>query len=105
MEPAVGLRVFDNPRADVEGSGRGTGGMSKDSWPGSCIGGAGCGGGGGGGILGLLVDCNMVPDGVVTVMTSDDCASEPTSMRYPTGRNVLNPWIRDGWPWNKLATR
>jgi hypothetical protein len=43
-----------------------------------------------------LVDCNMVPDGVVTVMTSDDCASEPTSMRYPTGRNVLNPWIRKG---------
>jgi hypothetical protein len=42
-----------------------------------------------------LTDCNMVPDGVVTVRTSDDCASEPTSIRYPEGRNVLNPWIRE----------
>lgn len=95
--------VFDNPRADVEGRGEGTEGWSKDNRLGSCCGGSG--GGGGGGILGLLVDCNMVPDGVVTVITSDDCASEPTSMRYPAGRNVLNPWIREGWPRNKRATR
>ena len=45
---------------------------------------------------GVLVDLNIVPDGVVTVMTSDDCESEPTSMRYPTGRKVLKPWIRKG---------
>jgi hypothetical protein len=71
------LGVFDNPRADVEGRGEGTGGWSDGNRLGSCGGGAG---GGGGGIPGLLVDCNMVPDGVVTVMTSDDCALEPTSM-------------------------
>jgi len=53
---------------------------------------------------GFVVGC-MILNGVVIVMTSDDCASEPTSMRYPIGRNVLNPWIREGWPRNKLATR
>jgi len=89
MEPVGSLGVFDNPRADVEGRGEGTDGWSDNSRLSSCCGGAG--GGGGGGIPGLLVDCNMVPDGVVTVMTSDDCASEQTSMRYPIGRNVLNP--------------
>jgi hypothetical protein len=95
MELVGSLGVFDNPRADVEGRGEGTDGWSDGNKLGSCggAGGAGCSGSG---IPGLLVDCNMVPDGVVTVMTSDDCASEPTSMRYPTGRNVLNPWIREG---------
>ncbi len=92
MEPVGSLGVFDNPRADVEGRGEAAAGWSDDNRPGSCGGGAG----GGGGISGPLVDCNMVPDGVVTVMTSDDCASEPTSMRYPTGRKVLNPWISEG---------
>lgn len=95
MELVGSLGVFDNPRADVDGRGEDTGGWSDGDRLGSC----GCGAdSGGGGIPGLLVDCNMVPDGVVTVMTSDDCASDPTSMRYPTGRNVLNPWIREGWP-------
>jgi hypothetical protein len=96
MELVGSLGVFDNPKVDVEGRGEGTGSWSDGNRLGSCGGGAdgGGGGGSGGGIPGLLVDCNMVPDGVVTVMTSDDCASEPTSMRYPTGRNVLNPWIR-----------
>jgi hypothetical protein len=97
MELADGFGVFDNPRADVEGSWGGTGGWSNGSGPDSCSSGAGCDGSGSG-MLGPLVDCNMVPEGVVTVMTSDDCASEPTSMRYPIGRNVLNPWIRAGWP-------
>jgi hypothetical protein len=59
--------------ADVEGRGEGTGGWSDGNRLGSCCGGAG--GGGGGGMSGLLMDCNTVPDGVVTVMTSDDCAS------------------------------
>ncbi len=96
MELVGSLGVFDNPRADVEGKGEDAGGWSDDNRLGPCCGGAeGCGVSG---IPGLLVDCNMVPDGVVTVMTSDDCASEPTSMRYPTGRNVLNPWIREGCP-------
>ena len=93
MELVDSFGVFDNPRIDVEGRGEGAGGWSNNIRMGSCCGGAG---GGGGGIPGLLVDCTMVPDGVVTVMTSDDCASEPTSMRYPAGRNVLNPWMRDG---------
>jgi hypothetical protein len=95
MELVGSLGVFDNPRADVGGRGEGTGVWSNGNRLSSCGGSADSGGGG---IPGLLVDCNMVPDGVVTVMTSDDCASEPTSMRYPTGRNVLNPWIREGWP-------
>ena len=96
MELVDSFGVFDKPRADVEGRGEGAVGCSDNNRLGSCCGGAGGGGGGGGGILGLLVDCTMVPVGVVTVMTSDDCASEPTSMRYPAGRNVLNPWIREG---------
>ena len=95
MELVGSLGVFDNPKADVEGRGEGTDGWSDGNKLSSCGGAADSGGGG---IPGLLVDCNMVPDGVVTVMTSDDCASEPTSMRYPTGRNVLKPWIREGWP-------
>lgn len=95
MELVGSLGVFDSPRADVDGRGEGAGGWSVGNRLDSC----GCGADrGGGGIPGLLVDCSMVPDGVVTVMTSDDCASDPTSMRYPTGRNVLNPWIREGWP-------
>ena len=93
MELVGILGVFDNPRADVEGRGEGAGGWSDGNRLGSCCGSADSGGGGS---PGLLVDCNMVPDGVVTVITSDDCASEPTSMRYPTGRNVLNPWMREG---------
>jgi uncharacterized membrane protein len=92
MELVDSFGVFDNPRADVEGRGEGAGGWSGNNRLGSC----GSAGGGGGGLLGLLVDCTMVPDGVVTVMTSDDCASEPTSMRYPAGRKVLNPWMREG---------
>jgi hypothetical protein len=95
MELVGSLGVFDNPRADVDGRGEVAGGWSDGNRLGSCGGGGGADGGRRG-IPGLLVDCNMVPDGVVTVMTSDDCASDPTSMRYPTGRNVLNPWIREG---------
>ena len=64
--------------------------------PGSCGGVAGCGGGTE--VFGLIFDCNMVSDELVIATTSDDCGSEPTSMRYPTGRNALNPWIREGWP-------
>ena len=103
MELVGSFGVFDNPRTDVEGRGEGTEGWSEDNRLGSCGSGGGgsgggtdCAGAGGGGIRGLLVDCSMVPDGVVTVMTSDDWASEPTSMRYPAGRKVLNPWIRAG---------
>lgn len=44
MEPADSFGVFDNPKADVEGGGGGTGGWSDDNWPGSC-GGAECDGG------------------------------------------------------------
>ena len=97
--------VFDNPKADVEGSGADTGGWSDGgTWLSSCGGGAD-NAGGGAGFPGVFVDLNIVPDGVVTVMTSDDWESEPTSMRYPTGRKVLKPWIRKGCPWNKVATR
>jgi len=63
------LEVFENPRTGVEAGGE---------------------------VLELLVECNRTPDGVVTVMISDDCASVPTSMRYPTGRSLLNLWIREG---------
>ena len=97
--------VFDNPSADVEGSGAdATGWSDGGTWLSSCGVGAD-NGGGGAGFPGVLVDLNIVPDGVVTVMTSDDCESEPTSMRYPTGRKVLKPWMRKGCPWNKVATR
>lgn len=27
------------------------------------------------------------------------------SIRYPGGRKVLNPWIRDGWPRKRVETR
>lgn len=39
----------------------------------------------------LLVVCIVVPVGVVTVMKFASCASVEHSMRYPTGKNVLNP--------------
>ena len=95
MELVDNFGVFDNPRADVKGKGEGAGDCSDNNRLGSCCGGAG--GGGGDGILGLLVDCAMIPqaDGVVTVMTSDGSRSKSTSMRYPV-RDVLNPWMREG---------
>ena len=96
MELVASFGVFDNPNADVEGSGADTAGWSAGgNWPSSCGSGAD-NGWGRAGMPGVLVDLNIVPDGVVTVMTSDDCESEPTSMRYPTGRKVLKPWIRKG---------
>lgn len=54
-----------------------------EGWPGSCSHVAGRGSGSE--VFGRLVGRDMVPDGVVVVMTSDDCASEPASMQYPTG--------------------
>ena len=96
MELLESFGVFDSPNADVEGGGADTAGWSDGgNWPSSCCGGAD-NARGGAGMLGVLVDLNIVPDGVVTVMTSDDCESEPTSIRYPTGRKVLKPWMRNG---------
>jgi hypothetical protein len=93
MELVGSVGVFDNLK-QVWKEEEGSGGWSDDYRLGSCCDGAG----GGGGIPGPLVDSSIVPDGVVMVMTSDDCTSEPTSMRYPTGRDVLNPWIGEGYP-------
>ena len=45
-----------------------------------------------------LVVCVVVPEGVVTVMALGSAGSTETSMRYPSGRKVLNPAIRVGWP-------
>ena len=52
-----------------------------------------------------LVVCVVVPEGVVTVMALGSEGSTETSMRYPTGRKVLNPAIRVGWPWKRRETR
>ena len=53
----------------------------------------------------MLVVCVVVPEGVVTVMALGSEGSTETSMRYPTGRKVLNPAIRVGWPWKRRETR
>ena len=93
MELLGSFRVFDNPNADVEGRGADTTGWSDGgNWLSSCCGGADQGGGGTE-MPGVLVDLqvNVFPDGIVTVVTSDGCESESTSMQYPAGRKVLKP--------------
>lgn len=46
----------------------------------------------------------FVPDGVVTRIASG-LSSVPHSIRYPGGKNVLNPWIRAGCPLKRVETR
>ena len=53
----------------------------------------------------LFVVCIMVPVGVVTVIKLASFASVEHSMRYPTGKKVLKPWIRDGCPLKRCDTR
>lgn len=78
MEPLENVRGVGDSEGDVEGSGEDTVGWSHcGNWPRSCCG-----------------NFIIVPDGVVTVMTSVDCGSELTSMRYPAGRKGLKPWIK-----------
>ena len=50
------------------------------------------------GALNALVGCVKVPRGVVTVMVLALRGSVDSSMRYPGGKNVLNPSIRYGLP-------
>ena len=52
-----------------------------------------------------LVVCVVAPEGVVTVIALGSEGSTETSMRYPTGRKVLNLAIRVGWPWKSRETR
>jgi len=40
--------------------------------------------------------CMVLPLGVVTVIKLASEASVVHSIRYPTGKKVLNPWIREG---------
>lgn len=42
------------------------------------------------------VVCMVLPLGVVTVIKLASKASVVHSIRYPTGRKVLNPWMREG---------
>ena len=49
--------------------------------------------------------CVVVPDGVVTVMVLGSEGSVEVSMRYPTGKKVLKPCMRIGFPLNYLETR
>lgn len=52
-----------------------------------------------------LVFWVVVPSGVVTVIVLGSEGSADTSMRYPTGRKVLNPCMRYGFPWKRRETR
>ena len=49
--------------------------------------------------------CMVLPLGVVTVIKLASNASVVHSIRYPTGRKVLNPWMREGWPLKRVETR
>lgn len=51
-------------------------------------------------ILGLVV----VPVGVVTRIGFGSDGSKEHSILYPGGKNVLNPWIKLGWPLNNVET-
>jgi hypothetical protein len=53
----------------------------------------------------LLVVCIMVPVGVVTMIKLESCESVEHSMRYPTGKKVLKPWMSDGCPLKRKDTR
>ena len=52
-----------------------------------------------------LVVCVVVPDGVVTMMVFGSDGSADMSIRYPTGRKVLKPWMRYGLPVKRRETR
>jgi hypothetical protein len=45
--------------------------------------------------IATLVVCVVLPEGV---MALGSAGSTETSMRYPSGKKVLNPAIRVGWP-------
>lgn len=47
----------------------------------------------------------VLPLGVVTVIKLASKASVVHSIRYPKGRKVLNPWMREGWPLKRVETR
>ncbi len=46
----------------------------------------------------------VAPVGIVTV-TLVSCPSWMRSIRWPTGRNTLNPWIREGCPMKRFEMR
>ena len=47
----------------------------------------------------------VVPCGVVTLMAWGSEGSVEHSILYPGGRKVLKPWIKFGWPENRVETR
>lgn len=52
----------------------------------------------------LMFGFVVVPVGVVTVIGLGSEGSREHSIRYPGGKNVLNPWIKLGWPLNNVET-